>query len=73
MAAATALLRQPDKPRLHRQRLPGGDSARTFLRLRSVGHAREQPAELDRGGELAALLECGTDGGGLGFGDDARR
>jgi hypothetical protein len=28
-----------------------------------VGHVREQPAQLDRGRQLAALLEGGTDRG----------
>jgi integration host factor subunit beta len=38
--------------------------------LRGVGDGGKQPAELDRGRELAALLVDGTDRGGLCLGDD---
>ena len=35
-----------------------------------VGDAGEQPAQLDRGCELAALVKGGADGCGFGLGDD---
>jgi hypothetical protein len=38
--------------------------------LRGVGHAREQPAQLDRSRELAALFERGADGGGFCLADN---
>jgi len=38
--------------------------------VRRIGNAREQPAQLDRGGKLAALLEDGTDRRGFILGDD---
>ena len=38
--------------------------------LSGVGHSGEQPAQLDRGRELAALLVDGADRGGLCLGDD---
>jgi hypothetical protein len=38
--------------------------------LRIVGHAGEQPTKLDRGSELAALVEGGADGGGFSLSDD---
>jgi hypothetical protein len=56
--------------RMRRQRLPGGDSTRAFPRLSGVGDAREQPAQLDCGRQLAATLECGADRGGFRFGND---
>ena len=52
------------------QRPPAGDGPGTGAGLRGVGDGGEQPAQLDRGRELAALLEDGTDRGGLSFGDD---
>jgi hypothetical protein len=61
---------QPDQPWLRRQRRPAGDGARALPRLRIVGHAGEQAAQLDRGSVLAALVEGGADGGGLCLGDD---
>jgi hypothetical protein len=51
------LVGQPDQPGLHGQRLPAGDSTRAFPRLRGVGHAREQAAQLRGGREFATLLE----------------
>jgi hypothetical protein len=42
------------------------DSPGALPRLSGVSHAREQPTQLDRGGELAATIECGTDGGSFG-------
>jgi hypothetical protein len=54
-----------NQPGLHRQRLPGCDSTRALPRLSIVGHARKQPAQLDGGSELAALLERGADGSGI--------
>jgi hypothetical protein len=39
-------------------------------RLLIVPDAREQPAQLDRGRQLAALIEGGSDRGGLSLGDD---
>ena len=38
--------------------------------LGGVGDAWHQPAQLDRGRELAALLVDGADRGGLSLGDD---
>jgi hypothetical protein len=60
----------PDRAWRHRQRLPGGDGARTFPSLSVVGHARKQAAQLDGSGELATTIEGGADGGGICLGDD---
>ncbi len=60
----------PHRARRHGQRLPAGNGPSTGASLRGVGHAREQPAQLDCGRQLAALLESGTDRGGLCLGDD---
>jgi hypothetical protein len=38
--------------------------------LRVVEHAREQPAQLDCGSELAVLLEDGADCSGIGLSDN---
>jgi hypothetical protein len=38
-----------------------------------VGDAGEMPAQLNRSGELTALVEGGPDRRGLGFGDDEHR
>ena len=38
-----------------------------------VGNAGEMPAQLNRSGELTALVEGGTDRRGLRFGDDEHR
>jgi hypothetical protein len=64
------LARQPAQPGLRGQRPPRGDGARALPRLRIVGHTGEQTAQLDRGSELAALVEGDADGGGLGLGHD---
>ena len=52
-----------------KRRFPPRDSPGAFPRLGVVGDAREVPAQLDHGGQLALLLEHTTDGGGFGFGD----
>ena len=64
--------RIPPLPRAqrHGQRLPAGDGPGTGAGLRGVGDGGEQPAQLDRGRQLAALLEGGADRGGLCLGDD---
>jgi hypothetical protein len=64
--------RIPPLPRAqrHGQRLPAGDGPGTGAGLGGVGDGGEQPAQLDRGRELAALLEDGADRGGLCLGDD---
>ena len=64
--------RIPPLPRVqrHGQRLPAGDGPGTGAGLRGVGDGGEQPAQLDRGRELAALLEGGADCGGFCLCDD---
>ena len=64
--------RIPPLPRVQRHgpRLPAGDGPGTGAGLRGVGDGGEQPAQLDRGRQLAALLESGTDRCGLCLGDD---
>ena len=64
--------RIPPLPRAqrHGQRLPAGNGPGTGAGLRGVGDGGEQPAQLDRGRELAALLVDGADRGGLSLGDD---
>ena len=63
--------RQPRYPaQRYGQRLPAGKGASARPRLRIVGYSREQPAQLGGGGELAALVEGGADGGGLCLRDD---
>jgi hypothetical protein len=52
------------------QGLPAGNGPGTGAGLRGVGDARHQPAQLDRGRELAVLLVDGTDRGGLSLGDN---
>ena len=56
--------------RTRRQRLPSSYHARALSRLHVVCNAGKQPAQFDRGRQLALLLECGADRGGCGFGDD---
>ena len=46
------------------------DDARALPRLQVVGDTGEQAPQLDRGRQLALLLECGTDRGGFCFGND---
>ena len=67
--------RTPPLPRAqrHGQRLPAGDGPGTGAGLRGVGDGGEQPAQLDRGRQLAALLESGADRCGLCLGDDEHR
>ena len=62
-------------PLLHRaqrdgQGFPAGDGPGAGAGLRGVCDGGEQPAQFDRGRELAALLVDGADRGGLGLGDD---
>ena len=58
------------RTRWHRgQRLPAGYGPGAGPRLRSVGDTRKQPAQLDRGRQLAALLEGGADRSGFYIGD----
>jgi hypothetical protein len=57
------------RPLHHLKRLPAGDDPSTRPRLRVVGDAGEQPAQLDRGGELATLFVDGADFGGVGLSD----
>jgi len=52
------------------QRLPAGNDPGAFPRLHGVGDAGKQPAQLDRGRQLAVLLEGGADCGGFCLGDD---
>jgi hypothetical protein len=52
------------------QRLPARYDARALPRLHVVRDAGKQPAQLDRGRQLALLLECGTDRGGVCFGNN---
>ena len=54
----------------HRPWRPANDGPGTLPRLGVVGDAGEQPAQFDRGRELAALLISGANRGGLRFGDD---
>ena len=64
----------PFRHPLHRpQRLPAGDGAGALPRLLVVGDAGEQPPQLDRGRELAMLLEGGADRSGLSLTDDEHR
>jgi hypothetical protein len=64
--------RIPPLPRAQRdgQWLPAGDGPGTRAGLGGVGDGGEQPAQLDRGRELAALLVDAADRGGLCLGDD---
>ena len=66
--------RRPAEPRRwpgrQPQLLPSSDSPGTFPRPRVVRDARETPAQLDRGGELPTLIECGLDGRCVLLGDD---
>src|ERR1700745_2762280 len=48
---------------------PGCDSPDALPRRGVVSDAREQPAQLDRGGPFAAVVEGGADGGGFSLGD----
>jgi hypothetical protein len=50
-------------------RFPRGDGAGALPRLCGVRHAREQASQPDGGRELATLLDCRTDRGGLCLGD----
>lgn len=51
------------------QRCPVGDRPGVQPGLGVVEDAGKQPAQLNRGRQLALLEENGTDGGGFGFGD----
>ena len=57
-------------PGLRGQGLPAGNGPGTSASLRVVGDGWEQPAQLDRGRELATLLVDGANRGGLSLGDD---
>ena len=49
-AGTAGAMASPGQPsRRHGQRFPAGDGPGALPRLRVVGHAREQPAQLDRG------------------------
>ena len=52
----------PPPQRAQRQRLPARDDPRTLPGLGIVEDAGEAPAQLDRGGQLTALLIDGADG-----------
>jgi len=65
---ATPLAQPPG--RAWRQRLPARYDARALPRLHVVRDAGKQPAQLDRGRQLALLLECSADCGGFRFGHD---
>ena len=52
------------------QRLPARYDGRALPRLHVVRDAGKQPAQLDRGRQLALLLECSADCGGFRFGHD---
>jgi len=56
--------------RAWRQRLPSGDDARALPRLQVVCDTGEQAPQLDRGRQLALLLECGADRSGFCLGND---
>jgi hypothetical protein len=62
--------RSPDQPGLRGQGVPASNDPGAFPSLRIVGHAREQPAQLDGSRQLALLLERGADRGGLSLGDN---
>jgi hypothetical protein len=67
----TARLAQPCRwPRRPAQRFPASDGPGACPRLLGVRDAGEQPAQLDCGGKLPALVESGADRYGLRFGDD---
>jgi hypothetical protein len=59
--AGTAAPRTQPPDRLHRQRLPPGYGPCALARLHVVRDAGEQPAQLDRGRQLAATIESGAD------------
>ena len=50
-----------DRARHHQQRLPAGDGPSALPRLHGASDQREQPAQFDRGRQLALLLEGGAD------------
>jgi hypothetical protein len=52
------------------QRLPARYDAHTLPRLDVVRDAGKQPAQLNRGRQLALLLECSADCSGFRFGHD---
>ena len=54
----------------HGQGLPASNGPGTRAGLRVVGDGWEQPSQLDRGRELAALLVDGADRGGLSLADN---
>ena len=60
--------RQPGRSR--RQRHPSGNDACALLRLRVVGDAGEQPAQLDSSRQFTSLIEGGADRVGFCLGDD---
>jgi hypothetical protein len=56
-----------------RQRLPAGDDTGPVPCFGVVEDAREDPAQLDGGRELASLIEGSADRCSLGFGDAEHR
>jgi hypothetical protein len=67
----TARPAQPGRwPRRQAQWFPASDGPGACPRLLGARDAGEQPAQLDCGGKLPALVESGADRYGLRFGDD---
>jgi hypothetical protein len=60
------------RPRRQYQRLPACDCPGTCPGMLGIGDAGEQPAQLDRCGELPALIEGRADCRGVFLGDDER-
>ena len=69
-----ALSNPPVRPRPlmrpHRQRFPAGNGPGALPGFRHVGHAGEQPAQLDGSRQFTSLVEGGADRGGFCLGDD---
>jgi hypothetical protein len=66
---APALVQPPDWARRHGERFPVSNGPDALPRLRSIGDAREQPAQFDGGRQLASLIEDGADCCGVCFAD----
>jgi hypothetical protein len=58
---------------LRRQGLPADDAADAGARLFIIVDAFEATAQLNSGRQFAALLVCGTDRSGVGFGNHEHR